>query len=174
MTEEAPPLRYDDPLRPITRKERTGLLVVSFIGLLISRAGLLPTKIETFGLEFPALDQRWLLLSCAILLAYFLLAFIIYAITDWLAHEDEAYRVWREGDRPADEILKEVIENDMARKGPMEELAKPIREKKLERSVALTMFSIRFAPVRYVFDLFLPPILGLASLVLVLTKAFNP
>ncbi|TMQ67753.1 MAG: hypothetical protein E6K78_03750 [Candidatus Eisenbacteria bacterium] len=64
---KAPPLRYDDPLHEVTRQERRSLLVVRFIALLISRAGLLLAKIEGFGLEFPALDPRWLLSSCSIL-----------------------------------------------------------------------------------------------------------
>jgi len=173
VSEEAPPLRYGDPLRPVTRKHRTGLLIVSFIGLLISAAGLLPTKIEAFGLEFPALDPRWLLFSCAILLVYFLFAFAIYAIADWLAHEDESYRVWKKRDRPAKEVLREAIAEEMARKSPMDELAEPIRKAKLERFVKLTLFSIPFRRVRYFFDLFLPPILGVAALALILIKAFG-
>ena len=42
--------------------------------------------------EFTSFDPRWLPFSCAILLEYFLLAFIIYALTDGFAHEAESCR----------------------------------------------------------------------------------
>ena len=174
MLSEAPSLRYDDPLRESTRKERRSLLIVSFIGLLVSRVGLLPSKIEAFGAEFPSVDQRWLLFTCAALIVYFLLGFTIYAITDWFAHEAESYRVWRKQDRPAWRMLREIIQEEREHRGPLDKLTEPVRRKRLERYVRITLMSIRFRPVRFVFDFILPLVVGSVSLVFVMVQAFAP
>lgn len=79
---------FADPLSPLTRLERRNLLLASFIGLLISKAGLVPTKFSAFGIELTAPQQSAFTLAAALVVAYFLLALLAYAAPDLLS--------WRE------------------------------------------------------------------------------
>jgi hypothetical protein len=74
-----------DPLSDVTRRERRALLGVSAIGIVIAKTGLVPSKISALGIEFTQADQRSLLLSVAAIISYFLIAFIVYAASDFLA-----------------------------------------------------------------------------------------
>ncbi len=74
-----------DPLSNVTRAERRSLLAVSAVALATRYAGLVPTKISALGIEFQQADQQRLLWSLAGLVAYFLLAFAAYALSDFVA-----------------------------------------------------------------------------------------
>jgi hypothetical protein len=74
---------YADPLSAVTRAERKSLLLVSTIGLVIERTGLVPTKITTVGVEFSQADQRHLMQLFGAVIAYYLAAFTIYSWTDY-------------------------------------------------------------------------------------------
>jgi hypothetical protein len=78
-------LRLRDPLSEVTRKERKFLLGVSVVGIVIAQTGLVPSKITTLGIEFDKADQRALLIVFGWVVAYFLVAFIIYAASDLMA-----------------------------------------------------------------------------------------
>ncbi len=88
MTNEPSPSDYlSDPLSSLSRAERRNLLLASFVGLLISTAGLIPTRISAFGIELSAPQQNALTFAAVLIVAYFSLAFLAYAVPDWL--------VWR-------------------------------------------------------------------------------
>ena len=87
-----------DPLSDVTRKERRMLLGLSMLGVFFTHGGALPTKITTLGVELGAGDQKIFLLILAIGLLYFLLAFSLYAISDFI--------VWRK--RVAEENIVEA------------------------------------------------------------------
>ena len=74
-----------DPLREITRKERTRLLITSFFGIAIVHTKLLPTRIGVLGIEFAQTEQGKLLIVLAVLITYFLVAFLLYATVDFTA-----------------------------------------------------------------------------------------
>ena len=76
-----------DPLSPLIRAERRNLLLASFIGFLISTAGLVPTKLSAFGIELSTPQQSAFTFAAALVIGYFLLVFLAYAIPDFL--------VWR-------------------------------------------------------------------------------
>ncbi|MFD4120770.1 hypothetical protein ACFWQD_05610 [Alcaligenes faecalis] len=76
-----------DPLSPLSRAERRNLLLASFIGFLISTAGLIPTKLSAFGIELSAPQQSAFTFAAALVIGYFLLAFLAYSVPDLL--------VWR-------------------------------------------------------------------------------
>lgn len=75
----------DDPLRDVTRKERRTLLGVSTASILIAKTGLVPSEIQNLGIKFTPTEQSVLLLGLAAVVVYFLIVFIVYAVTDWLA-----------------------------------------------------------------------------------------
>jgi hypothetical protein len=76
-----------DPLSADTRKTRLYVLAVSLIGVAMVQTGLVPTKIATFGIELEQPNRQALLLLIALVNIYFLIAFVIYAASD--------YRSWR-------------------------------------------------------------------------------
>jgi hypothetical protein len=74
-----------DPLRDITRKERRNLIGVASIGLLVAKAGIIPSKITALGLDFDQADKTTLQFALGLGVAYFLCAFVVYGFADFLA-----------------------------------------------------------------------------------------
>jgi hypothetical protein len=74
-----------DPLSKEAREERRNLLVVSAVGLVIERTGLIPSKIEALGIEFGQANQDSLLWIIALIVGYFLCAFLVYGVPDFIA-----------------------------------------------------------------------------------------
>lgn len=92
--------RLRDPLSIVTRKQRQLLLLASLLGLTLVKTGIVPSKISGLGIEFQSADQRAILLIVALIVSYFLVAFTIYAASDFLA--------WKVS------ISKQVIEKTIA------------------------------------------------------------
>jgi len=67
-----------DPLTETTRKERRVLLGVSALGIALVKVPLVPTKFSALGLEFAPTNQAVLLTLYSLLVAYFLVGFLIY------------------------------------------------------------------------------------------------
>lgn len=74
-----------DALNETTRKERRNLLATSLIGIIMVKTRFLPSKISALGLEFTSADQSTIILIMAIITTYFIIAFIIYSISDILS-----------------------------------------------------------------------------------------
>jgi hypothetical protein len=71
-----------DALSEVTRNERRSLLGASLLAIAISTAGLIPEKISAFGVTITPPAQNNLLLLLAAVLAYFILAFLLYGYSD--------------------------------------------------------------------------------------------
>lgn len=106
-------VRVKDPLRKITRKERKYLLLVSVVGLTVSEMGLVPEQISMFGITFSETNQSSFLLLIAFVVIYFVLAFIIYAVSDFIAWRLEFNKTRLEGLRKkaVDEEQEEYDKN---------------------------------------------------------------
>lgn len=87
---EDPLIIIKDQLSEVTRKERKFLLLFSVIAFIVIRLGIIPTKINALGIEFTLTNQNNLFLILALILAYFLFAFIIYSFSDYLKWKIEA------------------------------------------------------------------------------------
>lgn len=74
----------DNPLNEISRRERKYLLMTSAIGIFVAFTGVIPTKISALGIELNASEQKAFLLMLALIIGYFLLAFLIYGFKDFL------------------------------------------------------------------------------------------
>lgn len=74
-----------DPLTETTRKERKVLLGIAALGIAIVKVPLVPTKFSTLGIEFASINQANILTLYALLVAYFLVAFLIYGFSDYVA-----------------------------------------------------------------------------------------
>ena len=74
-----------DPLSDTTRKERTALLGLSMLGIALVKVPLVPEKIAFLGVEFGRIQQATFARLFALVVIYYLLAFGIYAFTDYVA-----------------------------------------------------------------------------------------
>jgi hypothetical protein len=97
-----------DPLSEVTRKERKALLGVAVIGIALAEVPLVPTKLSAFGLEFSTLNQRAFLALYAVVVAYFLIAFLVYAFTDYVAWKRSQAIHYREYLRQ-DELVRKSL-----------------------------------------------------------------
>ena len=84
MDKEYRDIALEDPLKDVTRKERKFLLATSLIGIGVVRTGLVPSKISALGIEFTSANQYSILSIFSLVVLYFLVAFIIYAFSDFL------------------------------------------------------------------------------------------
>ena len=97
-------IRLRDPLTETTRKERRALLGASAVGIVIVKSGLVPSKINALGIEFTRTDQRALILAIGAIVTYFLVAFAIYAASDftaWRVAFHNALEEWNREPNPA-------------------------------------------------------------------------
>lgn len=78
-------IRLQDPLSAVTRAERKTLLGVSTLGIVIARSGLVPSRISALGIEFDRADQSAILQLLAAVVAYFVIAFLVYGVSDLVA-----------------------------------------------------------------------------------------
>ncbi len=74
-----------DPLSEVTRRERKVLLGVSMLGLALVKVPLIPSKVATFGIEFSELHRQNFTSMFALVVGYFLIAFLVYSISDFIA-----------------------------------------------------------------------------------------
>lgn len=74
-----------DPLTETTRKERTALLGLSMLGIALVKIPLVPEKLAFLGIEFVAVQQENFVKLYALVIIYYLVAFCIYAFTDYVA-----------------------------------------------------------------------------------------
>ena len=75
-----------DPLGEVARKERRSLLGISAIAILVGRTGLVPAKIENFGISFAAPERKALLWVFFAVVLYYTAAFVVYALSDFLSY----------------------------------------------------------------------------------------
>jgi hypothetical protein len=74
-----------DPLSETTRKERTALLGLSILGVALVKVPLVPEKLALLGIEFAKVQQGTFVRLFALVVLYYLVAFSIYAFTDYVA-----------------------------------------------------------------------------------------
>ena len=86
MSSESPlDISLRDPLSEVTRKERKMLLGISVLSIFITKTGLIPSKISAFGIDFEKTDQQAFQIVMAFVVVYFLVAFFLYGLSDFLA-----------------------------------------------------------------------------------------
>lgn len=85
-----------DPLTEVTRKERRMLLGLSVLGVALVKIPLVPEKIATLGIDFSRPNQKSFLLVYSLIVLYFLVAFLLYALTDYVAWRRTRVRRYQE------------------------------------------------------------------------------
>jgi hypothetical protein len=151
-------LLLGDPLAEVTRRERRMLLGVSLLGVVLVKTGLIPTKISALGVEFDKTDQQALLNILAFVTLYFLVAFVIYATSDFLAWRRSllTYHVerMRENARLRRELKPEHLEQEQAILW------------ELDRSTLLFSMIRPVSTVRALFEFVLPIVFGVYAIIL--------
>lgn len=107
-----------DPLSETTRKERTSLLGLSMLGVALVKVPLVPEKFSALGVDFAKVNQSTFVRLYALVIAYYLIAFFVYACTDYVAwrrrevitrSEYEIQRQARTPPAPRRESLDEMV-----------------------------------------------------------------
>jgi hypothetical protein len=74
-----------DPVGAETRKSRLYLLGLSLVSIAIVHTGLVPQEISTLGIQFGEANRKSLLIILALLVLYYLTAFLLYGVSEFLA-----------------------------------------------------------------------------------------
>jgi hypothetical protein len=180
--------KLTNPLSEETRKARLYLLGMGAAGIAIVFTGLLPTEIRTLGITFAEADRNSLLLIFALVVAYFLAAFVSYALSDYLE--------WRSAKRELAmiQLRKHFREQRTEMEHKLTDTQRPVvpptsevRRFPLEGQEALDAIdkaerelsevsgrTIRFAEsiirLRFAFEFLIPPIVGLFSIAALVIK----
>src|SRR2546423_1716731 len=80
-----------DPLSDVARKERRNLLIASTVGILVATTGLVPTRLSTLGIEFSPPEQTYFVILMAGVIAYFVIAFVVYGVSDFLISHNKRH-----------------------------------------------------------------------------------
>jgi len=81
----------------VTRRERRFLLGLAVLAFALTSTGLVPTEIAALGVRFAHAERRALLWVLAMVLAFALTAFLVYASSDfvaWRIDQIDALRKW--------------------------------------------------------------------------------
>ena len=139
-------VRVRDPLSEVTRRERTTLLGVSAIGIIIAKSGLVPSKISALGIDFDRADQTAILRMLSGVAVYFLVAFVIYASSDLIA--------WRGAFHDA--LQESFQRREAQREEPQVTRRDPFEVRRRFWATATRPMSV----IRAVFEFLFPVVLG--------------
>ncbi|MFM5460762.1 hypothetical protein ACET7L_12850 [Aeromonas veronii] len=158
-----------DPLSDVSRKERRMLLGLSMLSLFFTHGGALPTKFTALGVELDTGEQRTFLLIIAVGLFYFLSAFFLYAMSDFI--------VWRK--KITEEYIKEakaMISSYMYDTPPQDQYEAEVQS---EVSKAWRKYEIwarltkPMSLLRAIFEFLLPIIVAVYSIAVVLNHSYS-
>ncbi len=154
MPDPDPISLHADPLSDGARKERRNLVIASVLGLLVSRVGLVPTRVAILGIEFSSPSQRAFVFVVGAVIAYFLVAFVIYGLSDFFA--------WRKRYQDYIEQIEVSARNwTQEDQQEYEELHADI-----PRATWIYSGSKPLAVARVLFEFLLPILIGCVSLIL--------
>ena len=141
-----------DPLSAHTHVIQRVLLVFSFLGIVIVRMGLVPTKISALGIEFSALEQISLQTILAWAIAYLWVTFLFSAIPDFVSSRVSILASVHEQQPTTSPVAQEI---------PAEDIPTP---------TALFIFAVVSARLRTAFEIGVPLLIGGCAFSLLLTQ----
>jgi hypothetical protein len=185
-------LAVKDPLSETTRKERKSLLGIGIVVIAIVKTGVIPTRIEALGIEFSTTEQQYLFRVLSAVVIYFLCAFTIYAVADFIAWRLAFSEVFSEGwlsatNIPYPDTKKEAtsmtqaeqraafleaelkkIKSDKERQEILDRIGLGVNMDTMFKPVFLLKHSTLFSFIRSVFEFVLPLVVGFYALYLLL------
>lgn len=160
--------RLRDPLTDVTRKKRSYLLSISMLGISLVKTGLVPSQIISLGIVFQSANQRALLVIVAFIIFYFLAAFIIYAISDYLSWQivikKQAIALSVSG-------YEDDLHGHFPQPGSIEEEIGKYRSSLQKKYRIYFRLVTPASMVRALFDFGLPIVVGLYALILLIVSA---
>lgn len=141
----------EDPLSEISRRERKFLLATSFVGIAVVKVGIVPQKISALGVEFEGTNQSAFLYLTSTLIVYFLVAFVIYAASDFILWRSNVLRFRAENIRK----FYEFIENPKSFPGGNSPFQSEIDDAS-SRVYFWTKMAPHAAVIRAIFEFLLP------------------
>ena len=100
----SPEIRLSGPLQTDSKKYRRNLLATTIATIAVVDLGLVPQKLSILDIDFSKTEQETLLFILGALIAYFMAAFLIYAVPDFVG--------WRGRIRWTEhELYERVVEN---------------------------------------------------------------
>lgn len=153
MNDPDPISLHRDPLSEGTRKERRNLIISCVLGFLVSQAGLVPTRAELLGIEFSSVSPRAFLVIIGAIIGYFLVAFLIYGLSDFFAWRKRYYNYTAQ----VDAIDRNWTEEDQREYDD--------RHERIPRAAWIYAGSKPLSIARVIFEFFIPILTALASLI---------
>jgi hypothetical protein len=153
-----------DPLSEVTRKERRALLGLSMLGLAISWVPLVPEKVGAFGIDFQASSQRSFVGLYGLLVLYYLVAFGVYAVTDYFAWRRGRVLAQKAYDRAVAQTEAKLEELRDSDEPPLPDGHPSFRDHMAFRGFASYWGARRAAAVRATFEFGLPVAFAVFSL----------
>lgn len=96
---ENPQHLLQDSLRDVTRKERRALLGLAAVGIVVAKTKLEVSQLTVLGLSCKSIPNLDLLLYLGCLVLYFLVAFLVYVVSDvtswWFCESDTNWKSMR-------------------------------------------------------------------------------
>ncbi len=150
-----------DPLTPVSRKARRDLLIASSVGILVSVAGLVPTRISALGVDLSLPEQKGFTLVMALTVLYFTGAFVSYGLSDFF--------IWRKQYQDYLERVDRQAENwDLSDQEAYDEMRLRVPD-----ITWLYRWSKSLAFGRVLFEFALPLLIGFCSIITLLLKAWH-
>jgi hypothetical protein len=165
-----------DPLSEVTRTERKALLIASLVAAAVAQGGLIPKKVEALGIDLSPAQVTSLLYIIALLLAYLLLGFFLYALAD-LKHRNLKVAAGMARTRPIVQRIHAEYTAAQAKTGAntpdaLSQALAPLAA--AADQTKMTTALLRASRIRLAFEVYLPILIGLVALALTLvhTKGF--
>jgi len=157
-----------DPLKELTRKERRTLLLMGSLGIVIAHTGLVPTQITALGIQFQTSQRTALYVIFALAVLYFLCAFMLYCTLDFVE--------WKR-DARADRFSQEVEHLKAASEKPSD--SRPLGSDAAVHAKVGDQYRVspgresQLWRIRCTFDMFLPCLLGVYSIIALSVQALR-
>lgn len=159
-----------DPLTETTRKERTALLGLSMLGIALVKVPLVPEKLAVLGIEFAKVQQSTFVRLYALVILYYLCAFCIYALTDYVAWRRKEVITEHEYSRQTEERLAHT--KSLAKAPAEDKTIEPVSSRfPPYQGFASYWLAFGVARVRAVFEFLLP--IAFAAYTLLALLAFK-
>jgi hypothetical protein len=109
-----------DPFREVTRKERRALLGSSTVAIALAWTGLVPEKVSALGVDLSPRNKAQFLTLVAGVMLYFMIAFVAYAASDFVAWRlaysrlrdrlewEEAEQRWKAEEEGARNVIMDI------------------------------------------------------------------
>lgn len=165
--------RATDPLSDVSRRERRTLLTACTISLAISLGGLVPEKIDAFGITVNTTQAQNLYYLMAAVLLYLVIAFWVYSWADLKSREIEIKKAQALIQPEIDQIQTDLKAFKVDASNVMTVMQDPRFREHMRRvdEMKLAKLAMRAYRFRRILDVELPIVIGASSIGFVLWKS---